>query len=591
MRRRCIALLLLLGMLVVAETFAAEQYIREVISGKQMVCRLTRLAVERHLRDLERQNTSDFPYYFDPSEAKRAITFKRQLKLIDGPYRGARLTIPPWLQFKDWLLFGWRRAYGGYRRFRKVYIEVGKKNTKTTDAASTALFVFYAERPHDWGPQVYCLGPKKEQGKIAWDIAAAMVRAHPILSARARFYKENTNEPRLLLTTDPRAIMTVWGKDAAKQDGFSPSMALVDEAHLYPGHEAMETIESGQGARLQPLSYIITTAGFDLESPCYTEERNLVIEILEQTIDPIPEYVFGLVYTLDEDDDFADPEMWPKANPSLDVLPTPRRDFLRERVTTALSTPTKRNDVLTKNFSVWTQVQTRWITPEMWAACAGKVEEKALEGRRAYGGIDLSMTRDLTAWVLCFWPSEEEPDVYPFLYRFFLPEENIVEREREDKRQYRYWAKQGLLTLTPGPQVSHTAVEEQIRKDAKHFDIPQIAYDPYRAGLLVEDLQKHGLTIEMVMYRQIYTYMAQPTDLFERAIIGKHIAHGGNPIMKWMISCTEVKSDRQGLIMPMKPKRGAYGKRIDGVVASIMAYHRAYSEYGKAQEKVEIWAV
>lgn len=590
---RCRWLLpLLLLVVLVSESFAAEGYILEVMSGKQIVCRYTRLAVERHLRDLERQNTPEFPYYFDPTEAKRAITFKRQLKLIDGPYRGAHLTIPPWLQFKDWMLFGWRRTDGGHRRFRKSYIEVAKKNTKTTDGASTALFVFYAERPRDWGPQVYCLGPKKEQGKIAWDIAAAMVRAHPVLKARAHFYKENTNEPRMLLETDPRAVMTVWGRDAATQDGFSPSMALVDEAHLYPGHEAMETIESGQGARLQPLTYIITTAGFDLESPCYTEERQLIVEILEQTIDPIPEHVFGLIYTLDEDDDFADSGVWPKANPSLDILPTPRRDFLRERVTTALSTPTKRSGIQTKNFSIWTQVQTRWIAPEDWAAC-GKlaIDELALVGRRAYGGLDLSMSRDLTAWVLCFWPTEEEPDVYRLLYRFFLPEENIEEREREDKRQYRYWAKQGLLRLTPGRQVDYHVVEHVMNADAQVFDIPQFAYDPYRAGWLVEDLQKHGLTIETVEYRQIYTYMAQPTDLFERAIIGKTIAHGGNPIMKWMVSCTEVKSDRQGLIMPMKPKRGAYGKRIDGVVASIMAHHRAYSEFGKMQAKVEVWAV
>jgi len=574
------------------ETFEAERYIRDVMSGKQVVCRYTRLAVERHLRDLERQNSSEFPYYFDPSEAKRAITFKRQLKLIDGPYRGARLIIPPWLQFKDWMIFGWRRTDGGYRRFRRSYIEVARKNIKTTDAASTALYILFAERPRDWGPQIYCLGPKKEQGKISWEIAAAMVKVHPILNSRAHFYKEKTNEPRMLLKTDSRAVMTVWGKDAAKQDGFSPSMAIVDEGHLYPGHEAMEVIESGTGARLQPLTYTITSAGFDLESPCYTEERNLAVEILDQIIDPVPEHVFALIYTLDEGDDFTDEKVWQKANPSLYVLPTPRPDHLRERVSDALATPTKRNDILTKNFNVWTQVETRWIAPEDWAACKTRVDPETLIGRRAYGGLDLSMVRDLTAWVLCFWPSEEQPDVYPFLFRFFLPEENIVEREREDKRKYRYWAEQKLLTLTPGSQVDYGVVEQTIRDDAALYDIPQYGYDPYRAGWLVNDFQKHGMTIEGVEYRQVYQHMAPPTMLFERAILGRHIAHGGNPIMKWMVACSEVKSDRQGLlIMPMKPKRGAHGKRVDGVVASIMAYHRAYSEFGKAEKKVEVWAV
>jgi len=584
-------LILLLGTLLMAEAFAAEGYIRDVMNGKQTVCRYTRLTVERHLRDLERQNTPEFSYYFDAEKAKRVIRFKRELEIVEGEYAGARLTVPPWLQFKDWMLFGWRRTEGGYRRFRKVYIEVARKNTKTTDAAATALYVFYAERPRERGPQVYCVGPQKVQGKVCWQIAAEMVRRQKTLRDMARFFKLNTNEPVLNLTNDSLAVMTVWGKDATTKDGFSPSMAVVDEAHLYPGHEAMEIIESGTGARPQPLTYIITTAGFDLESPCYTEEHKLAVEILERTVDPIPEHVFALIYTLDEGDDFTDERVWPKANPSLDILPTPRRDFLRERAADAITIPTKRNDILTKNFNVWTQVETRWIAPEVWAACGAPVDPVALAGQRAYGGLDLSMGRDLTAWVLCFWPSEKQPDVYPFLYRFFLPEENIVEREREDKRQYRYWAEQGLLTLTPGPQIDYGVVHQAIREDAAKYDISQIAYDPYRAGWLVNDLQKSGLTIETVEYRQAMLSMGPPTALFERAVMGKSIAHGGNPVMKWMMACTEVKSDRQGNIMPMKPKRGAYGKRIDGVVASILAYHRAYSEFGKTQAKVEVWAV
>ncbi len=589
MRRRWAALLL--GVLAVANLHPAERYMRDVLEGKAVVGRLTRLAIERQVRDLERQNTKSFPFYFDAKAAQRVIGFKQQLTHVDGQWKGSRIRLEPWQQFKDWVLFGWKRSDSSLRRFRKSYISVAKKNGKTTDAATTALFMFYADRPKEGGPQVYCVGPKKEQGKISWEIAAAMVKAHPVLKGRARFFKENTNEPRMLLKTDPRAVMTVWGKDAATQDGFSPSMAIVDEAHLYPGHEAMETLESGMGARAQPLTYVITTAGFDLESPCYVEENALAIEVLEGTADPIPEHLFAIIYTLDEEDkeNFADPKVWPKANPNLGI--TPRLDFLRNRVTDALSTPTKLNDILTKNFNIWTHAETRWIAPETWAACDHQVLEEQLAGRRCYGGLDLSMARDLTAWVLSFWPSVKEPDVWPFLYRFFLPADNIVEREREDRRAYREWADRGLITLTPGPQVDYGVVEETIKADAQRFDLQQLAYDPYRAGWLVAELAKHGSSVEAIEYPQRYTHMAVPTALFERAVIGKGLAHGGNPVMKWMISCTEVKSDRQGLIMPMKPKRGARGKRIDGVVASIMAYHRAFSEYGKAQEKVEVWAV
>jgi len=166
-------LALLLGILAVAESFTAEDYIKDVISGKQTVCCYTRLAVERHLRDLGRQDKKGFPFYFDPEAAKRAIRFKRQLPLVAGEYAGAKLTVPPWLQFKDWVLFGWRRTEGGYRRFRKSYIQVARKNTKTTDAAATLLYVMFAELPHERDPQGYCVGPNKAQGRICWPRAAS----------------------------------------------------------------------------------------------------------------------------------------------------------------------------------------------------------------------------------------------------------------------------------------------------------------------------------------------------------------------------------------------------------------------------------
>jgi phage terminase large subunit-like protein len=573
-------LIALLGVVALAETYAAERYIKDVLSGKQAVCKYTRLAVERHLRDLKRQNTRDFPFYFDAEQAKRVIDFKQQLKLVEGEFAGARIKLEPWLQFKDWVLFGWRRREGGYRRFTKSYISVGRKNTKTTDAAGTALYVLFAELPRERGPQIYCVGPQKKQGKLAWKIAAEMVKAHPALARRARFFKENTNEPVMTLTTDGMAVMTVWGRDAATQDGFSASMAVVDEAHLYPGQEAMEVIQSGQGNRPHPLLYIITSAGFDKESPCYIEEHSLAVEILEQTADPVPENFFALIYTLDEGDDFKDQSVWIKANPNLGI--TPRLDYLKDRITEALSAPTKRNGVLTKNFNIWTHVETRWIAPEAWTACAGHVNEEELEGQLCYGGIDLSMTRDIAAWVLCFLPTEERSNLYKFLYRFFLPKENIEEREREDRRQYRYWAEKGLLTLTPGPQVDYGIISQVMQEDAKRFKLSQFGYDPYRAGWLISELEKDGSSLEAVMYRQTYEGMAVATALFERAIIGKTIAHGGNPIMKWMVACTEVKSDRQGLTMPMKPRRGARGKRIDGVVASIIAHDRAVRNQGKA---------
>ncbi len=328
-RRRWLATALLIILMGKAPAYTAEQYMQDVLSGEQVACKYVRLAVERQLRDLARQETKAFPYYFDAEQAKRVIDFKQELRCAEGEWAGERLRLSPWQQFKDWCIFGWRRTADGCRRFTRAYIEVARGNGKTTDGAATALYVYYADRPRDAGAQVYCVGPKKVQGKIAWKAAAAMIDAHPDLEGDAQFYKRQTNEPVVVRLSDPMAVMTVWGKDAETQDGFNPSMSLVDEAHLLKTNDVIEILESGKGKRRQPLTLVITTAGFDLSVPCYAEERSLTVQILERTLDPAPEHFWGIIYTLDKDDDWTDPEVWVKANPNLGV--TFYRNQLEER--------------------------------------------------------------------------------------------------------------------------------------------------------------------------------------------------------------------------------------------------------------------
>lgn len=551
--------------------YTARRYIDDVLGGRQVVCKYVRLAIERHVSDLSRQKTADFPFVFDESQAKRVIEFKQQLVHVENEWKGAKIHLEPWQQAKDWILFGWRRQDSGFRRFRKAFVAEARKNGKTTDAAATALYCYFADRPAEHGPQVYFLGPKKEQGKYGWSRAAAMVKAQPVLKRSVSFFKENTNEPRILRAGDELAVVTVWGRDAETMDGFNPSFALVDEAHLYPGNEAMEVVESGMGARRQPLTYVITTAGFDLNSPCYLEEWTTAVKMLEGSL-PMLEHYFALIYTLDEGDDpITDQTCWVKANPNLGV--SCRLDYLQDRVAEAQSSPSKLNGVLTKNFNIWTQSETRWIAPEKWAECAGAPFADAdLAGRRCYGGLDLSTSIDITAWVLCF-PPDLVGDPFRFLYRFFIPESGMAERERRDRVPYSAWVARGLVIATSGETIDYDIVEQQIRSDAKAFLLQEAAFDPWKAQEIVNHLQGEGLS--MVEIRQGYSGMASATEMFEKAVLSREIAHGGNPIMAWMVSCTEVKSDRQGNIMPMKPERKATGKRIDGVVASIMAYHRA----------------
>jgi phage terminase large subunit-like protein len=571
MKHRALFFLTIL-LAVLMSSYTALQYIDDVLAGRQIVCKYVRFAIERHINDLKRAKAKDpeFPYYFDEAQAKRIIDFKQQLRHTKGEWANprkhdTRIRLEPWQQFKDWVLFGWRRE-GGYRRFTRAYIEVGRKNGKTTDAAATANYCFLMDRPHEIGPEIYCIATKKDQAKYAWEDAERQIQKQPFLRKLIRTYKQSST----IVIPGTAAKFKPLGKDSHTEDALNPHFVLVDEYHAHRDNSMVEVMESAIGAREQPLIYIITTAGFDKNSACYQEERSLAVQILERSIDPIPENYFCLIYTLDEEDDWTDPNVWIKANPNLGI--SVRWEYLEKRIQLALLSPSKQNKIITKNLNIWTQSETRWIKDDVWKLCGSSIVEKAFTGHKCYAGMDLSATQDITAVVYCF-PPEKKKGKYRFIYRFFIPENNLIDRERRDKVPYTYWIEKGYIIPTTGDAIDYDFIEDQILIDSKQFKIQEIAYDPWKAQEIVNHLQEVGFT--MVPIFQRYSGMALPTDTFEKKMLAKEIDHGDNPVMNWMVSCTEVKSDRQGNIMPMKPQRDRTGKRIDGVVASIMALYRA----------------
>lgn len=584
--RGLVLFILILLAVVVTVQYSAAQYMEDVLSGKQVACKWVKLAVKRHLNDLEKaeKRDPDFPYYFDEAQAKRAIDFKQELKHTQGEWANPRLHDPrirlePWQQFIDWNLFGWRRKEDDCRRFTKSYVTVGRKNGKTVDAAATANYCFYVDSPREIGPEVYCVATKKEQARKAWDEMKGQIEKHPFLDNKTRIYKQN----HTITIPGTASVVRMLGKDSKTEDALNPHFVIVDEYHAHPDNSMLEVMESGMGARQQPLIYIITTSGFDKSCACYQEEHLLAEKVLERSMEPIPESFFCIIYTIDEEDDWTDPKVWIKANPNLGVSVKWR--YLEERIQEALISPAKQNKIKTKNLNIWTQAESRWILDDVWKACGFPVKEEILKRRICFLGLDLSASQDITAEVLCF-PPEEDENLYQFLYRFFIPEENILEKERKDKVPYSYWIEKGLVIATPGNVIDYDFIEQQILNDAKEYEIKEIAYDPWKAQEIVNHLSEAGFT--MVPIYQRYSGMALHTDTFEKKVLGKEIAHDGNPVMSWMVSCTEVKSDRQGNIMPMKPRRETTGKRIDGVTASIMGLGRAVINMEK---KVEIWAV
>lgn len=571
-----LAVLLMAALVIRPEIAYAEQ----VLSGEIVACQLVKLACQRHLGDLLRQNTPEFPYHFDAVRADHAIAFIEQLRHVEGPAastiggRDNRIKLELWEKFFVGEIFGWRRN-DGTRRFRHAYLEVARKNAKTTLAAAIVNVVFWADRPEDPGCQIYFGATKQEQAALAWRIARLQIERHPVLKTKARTYEskqyivKTTVDARGRPQADWSSRMRPLGQDSKTEDGLNPSVAVVDEYHAHQTSEILDVLESGMMSRLQPLTLILTTAGPYFEGPCYQVERPLAVGILEKTLQPIPEDCLALIYTLDEGDDFANPAVWIKANPNLGVSVYPAQ--LESRVQIALAAPAKARDVKTKNFNIWAQAISRWIKDDAWMACGDPVEESELAGRHCTLAFDLSTNTDLTAVAAAFrpiLPSEK----WKVFWRLFMPMENLLERERQDKVPYTEWARQGLIIPTDGNRTDYDFIEQEIRNLGEEYFIDEIAFDPFKAGEVVAHL---GTEFTMVSTAQRYNPMSIYSDIFERLVLGKELAHGANPILRWMMSCTEVKADRQGNIMPMKPRRETSGKRIDGIVAAIMAIGRA----------------
>lgn len=556
-------------------------YAEKVLNGEITACKLVKAACQRHIDNLAHQKTKDFPYYFDTTRADHAINFIEQLRHVEGPSastiggRDNRIKLELWQKFFIGEIFGWRRIDDNTRRFRHIYFEVARKNAKTTLGAAIANYIFWADRPSDPGCQIYFAATKQEQAALAWRIARLQIERHPLLRHLAKTYEskqyivKTTKDTKGRLISDWSSRMRPLGQDSKTEDGLNPSLAIIDEYHAHQTSEILDVLESGMMSRLQPMTLILTTAGSNFDGPCYQVERPLAVGILEKTLQPIPEDVFALIYTLDENDDFANPNVWIKANPNLGVSVLLQQ--LESRVSMAIAAPARARDVKTKNFNLWQQSINRWITDDVWMNCSGHVNEEEFTGRHCTIGLDLSTNTDLTAICAAIPPIKAGEKWHAF-WRLFMPIDNLLDRERQDKVPYTEWARLGLIILTDGNTVDYDFIEQEIRILGQKYIIDEIAYDPFKAGEVVAHLSNDFV---MVAVAQRYNPMSIYSDIFERMVRKGELEHNGNPVLRWMMSCTEVKADRQGNIMPMKPRRETSGKRIDGIVAAIMALGRA----------------
>lgn len=525
--------------------YPAEFYAEQVRSGAILVCEYVRLAVERYYADLDR--ALDEGRYFDKKAAMRAIHFIEKLKHTKGEWAGQRFRLEPWQQFVLWNIFGWKNA-DGTRRFRYAYIEIARKNGKTALSAGIGLYMLFADG--ESRPEVYSAATVKDQAKICFSDAVEIVKATDLKNYLTPYRNSIVYELK-------GGTMKPLSSDYGTHDGLNPSCGIIDEFHAHKDSGMFDVIKSAFGARRQPLMFVITTAGFNKSGACYAYREN-VIKVLRGVNED--DSLFGIIYTLDDKSEWDDPKMWIKANPNLGVSLS--ADYLADQVKDAKNRPEAVRNVMTKNVDLWVDAERTWILDDAWQKCIGTTAPADLKGCACWGGLDLSNVSDITAYVLLF----HENDRFQLLPHFWIPEEKMREKIRKENINYDKWVAEGYVTVTPGNVIDYDFVKADILRIVADYDLRTSAYDRWNSSQTIIDLQNEGM--ECNPFGQGYGSMSAPTKEFEKLVLTGKIEHFGNPVLRWMLASTLVKTDPVGNIKPDKEKST---QKIDGIVAAIMA--------------------
>ncbi|MBO4279907.1 MAG: terminase large subunit [Spirochaetales bacterium] len=496
--------------------------------------------------------------HYDKNEADMAVGFIQQLKHTKGIWAGKPFTLLPWQEQIIRDLFGVVKE-DGYRQFNTAFIEVPKKNGKSELAAAVALYLCCGDG--EQRAEVYGCASDRQQASIVFEVAADMVRSSPALSKRVKILAST----KRLVFTPTNSFYQVLSAEAYSKHGFNIHGVVFDELHTQPNRQLYDVMTKGSGdARMQPLFFLITTAGTDTNSICYEVHQKALDIINGKKYDST---FYPVVYGADQSDDWTSKEVWKKANPSLGE--TIGMDKVMAACESAKQNPAEENTFRQLRLNQWVKQTVRWMPMEKWKACSFPVDESQLEGRICYGGMDLSSTTDITALVLVFPPLNEE-DKYCVLPYFWVPEETVNLRVRRDHVPYDLWAKQKKVHTTEGDVVHYGFIEKFIESLNERFQIKEIAYDRWNATQMTQNLEGEGFT--MIPFGQGFASMSSPTKELMKLTLEQKIAHGGHPVLSWMMDNVTVRVDPAGNVKMDKQKST---EKIDGAVALVMALDRA----------------
>ena len=495
---------------------------------------------------------------YDKDAADFAVSFIECLCHTKGTWAGKPFDLIDWQEKIIRDIFGILKP-DGYRQFNTAYVEIPKKQGKSELAAAIALLLCCADGEER--AEVYGCAADRQQAAIVFDVAADMVRMNPALKKRCKILASQ----KRLIYEPTNSFYQVLSADAYSKHGFNVSGVIFDELHTQPNRKLYDVMTKGSGdARTQPLYFLITTAGTDEHSICYQVHQKAIDIMKGRKHDP---RFYPVIYGAGRDEDWSSSEIWKKANPSLGI--TVKMEKVKDAYNSAKENPAEENTFRQLRLNQWVKQAVRWMPMEKWDKCKVNFDEDDLAGRVCYGGLDLSSTTDITAFVLVFPPTDEDEHYYVLPY-FWLPEETLPLRVRRDHVPYDVWERQGYLKTTEGNVVHYGFIENFIDELGQKYHIKEIAFDRWGAVQMSQNLD--GLGFTMVQFGQGYKDMSPPTKELMKLTLEQTLAHNGHPVLRWMMDNIFIRRDPAGNIKPDKEKST---EKIDGAVAMIMALDRA----------------
>jgi phage terminase large subunit-like protein len=556
----------------------ALQYACDVVNGTVAACKWTIAACQRQLNDLSRQDTPGFPYRYDATQGTRLCTMVELMPHIKGRWSSKTLRLEPWQIFVYMTVFSWVwstaaaadaavRAKDGLRRFRTVYIEVPRKNAKSTMTAPVGLYMLAVDREE--GAECYSAATTRDQARIVFDVARAMARKTPGFCDR--FGVEISTHA--LVVQDSESVFKALSAEDNSLDGLNPHFASVDELHAHKTRGVYDVLETATGARTQALLWNITTAGSNRAGVCY-EVRTYLTKILDAVAED--ESFFGIIYTIDDGDDWTDPKVWAKANPNYGISVFP--DDIARLCRKAQELPSAQPNFLTKRLNVWVNADSPWMDMRRWDALADRtLRIEDFEGEDVFEAVDLASIVDIAANVRLFRRTieeenkktgEMEPHVHYYAFaRFYLPEDVV---EESDNSQYQGWATSGRIITTDGSAIDQNVIQDDVRLDQDRFSIRAVAYDSWQADKFALELNDEGFP--MVVVPMNAKTLSAPMKEIDALVRNGRLHHDGDPVLAWMMSNVVAHVDKKDNVFPNKQTSK---NKIDGAVALIMAMSRA----------------